>query len=64
MSIAAFESVVDDGVIRPAQPLNLRDRTKVYILVPEAQPKVPVIVSPRLAHSNQVADFRVEVTDG
>jgi predicted DNA-binding antitoxin AbrB/MazE fold protein len=62
MSVSALEGVVDDGIIRPAQPLNLPDGTKVYILVPETHQGGAVIVSPRLVHPEQITDFRMEVS--
>ncbi len=63
MSVSAMEGVVDDGVIRPAQRLQVPDGTRVYILVPEPESKIPAILSPRLVHPEQIADFRMEVSD-
>jgi predicted DNA-binding antitoxin AbrB/MazE fold protein len=64
MSNVALEGVVEKGVIRPVRPLGLAEGTKVYIVVPEIESRPPTIESPRLVHPEQVADFRMEVSEG
>jgi hypothetical protein len=64
MSVATFEGIVEDGQIRLKPDVRLPDKTKVYVLVPDIQVEpVARIVSPRLAHPEQAADFRMEVAE-
>jgi predicted DNA-binding antitoxin AbrB/MazE fold protein len=63
MSVVALEGIVEKGVIRPLRPLVLAEGAKVYIVVPEAEPKPGAIESPRLVHPEQAADFRMEVSE-
>ena len=64
MGIVTYEGIVDHGQIRLKTPVHLPDKTKVYIVVPEI-PLEPVahIASPRLAHAEQVVDFKMEVSE-
>jgi hypothetical protein len=64
MSVATFEATVEDGLIRLPDNVRLPNRTKVYVVVPQAE-VIPTafIASPRLAHPEQVVDFRKEVTE-
>jgi len=64
MSVVAMEGVIEKGVIRPVRPLGLAEGTKVYIVVPEPESRAAAIESPRLVHPEQVADFRMEVSEG
>jgi hypothetical protein len=64
MSIITFEGVVDQGQIRLNTNIRLRDKTKVYVVVPEFQVEQVVhIFTPRLAHPEQAADFKMEVVE-
>jgi hypothetical protein len=62
MKVATYEGIVEDGSVRLPDDVSLPEKTKVYIVVPtvEAQP-VAHLRSPRLARSDQIADFRKEV---
>jgi hypothetical protein len=64
MSVATFEGVVEDGRIQLSADVHLPDKTKVYVIVPglETAP-VTRISSPRLAHPEQSADFKMEVIE-
>jgi hypothetical protein len=64
MSVVTYEGVVEDGQIRLKADVRLPNRTKVYVLVPEDQ-AAPVarVISPRLAHPEQGADFRIEISE-
>jgi hypothetical protein len=64
MSIVTIEGVVEHGQIRLKNDVQLPDNTKVYVVVPNMQvEQIAYIVSPRLAHPEQVADFALEVTE-
>ena len=64
MNIAAFAGVVENGQIRLETNIRLPEQTRVYVLVPnlKAQPTIH-IVSPRLVHRKQTADFRKEIVE-
>jgi hypothetical protein len=64
MKVTAFEGVVEHGQIRLPAGVRLPEKAKVYIVVPdvEVQP-VAYIGSPRLAHPEQLADFKKEVVE-
>jgi hypothetical protein len=64
VGVLTFEGMVEDGQIRLVAGVRLPDKTKVYVVVPEAgiEP-VGRILSPRLAHPEQSADFRLEVSE-
>ena len=40
MSVATFEGVVENGQVRLAGGVHLPERTKVYVVVPEAEAEV------------------------
>ena len=64
MSVTTFEGIVDQGQIKLKNGVRLPDNIKVYIVVPDLQPvPQPKIHSPRLAHPEQAADFKMEVTE-
>jgi nitrogen regulatory protein PII len=64
MNVVTFEGIVEDGRIRLKADVRLPDKTKVYVLVPDMQvEEVARIISPRLAHRKDVADFVMEVAE-
>jgi hypothetical protein len=64
MSVVTFEGIVEDGQIRLKPEVRLPDRTKVYVLVPDMQvEEVARLISPRLAHREQAADFVMNVAE-
>jgi len=64
MGIVAYEGVVEQGQIRLKAGVRLPEKTQVYVIVPDVQIKQSAgIVSPRLAHPEQVADFELEVIE-
>lgn len=64
MAILTLEGIVEQGRIRLPDNVTLPERTKVYVLVPDAgttpQAHVP---SPRLAHPEQAADFAKQIVE-
>ena len=64
MSIITLEGIVEEGQIRFKSNLQLPDKTKVYIVIPEIQLESRAhIISPRLANPAQAVDFKMEVTE-
>ena len=64
MSIVALEGVVEHGQIRLKNDVHLPNNTKVYVVVPSMQiEQIAYVVSPRLAHPEQAADFKLEVVE-
>jgi len=64
MSVLTFEGIVEEGRIRLKPDVRLPDKTKVYVLVPDMQvEEVARLISPRLAHREQAADFVMEVAE-
>jgi hypothetical protein len=62
MSLITFEATVEDGHIRLPSDVRLPNHTRVYVLVPDPQ-AAPVarVISPRLVHPEQAADFQMQV---
>lgn len=65
MSVVTLEGVVDKGQIRLKSNVLLPERTRVYVIIPDVQiEQIAYIFSPRLAHPEQAADFKMEVVEG
>jgi len=63
MSIVTLEGIVEKGQIQLKGNLQLPDKTKVYVVVPDIHvEKYARIFSPRLANPEQAIDFKMEVT--
>lgn len=64
MDIATFEGVVEQGQIHLKTGVRLPDKTKVYVVVPGFRVEQVVhIFTPRLAHPEQAADFKMEIVE-
>jgi len=64
MQVITYEGIVENGQIRLKSGIRLPEKTKVYIVIPDLDPsKVIHIHSPRLAHPEQAADFKMEVIE-
>jgi len=64
MSIVTLEGIVEKGQIRLKPNLQLPDKTKVYVVVPNIQvERYARIFSPRLANPGQAIDFKMEVAE-
>ena len=56
MKTAAFEALVENGIIRLLEPKPLPDHTRVIVVIPESpEDDVPQLRTPRLVNP---ADFR------
>ncbi len=64
MTLTTYEGVVEKGKIRLKARVRLPENTKVIVVVPEdGQRKTARVVSPRLVHRKQAADFKMIVTE-
>ncbi len=64
MSIATYEGVVEQGQIKLKNGLKLREKTTVYVVVPEPQTiTLPTIHTPRLANPQQADEFKMEIAE-
>jgi hypothetical protein len=64
MSSQTFEGVVEGGQIRLDPRVQLPERTKVLVIVLEASRRpTQRIVTPRLAHPEQIIDFQMQVEE-
>jgi tetratricopeptide (TPR) repeat protein len=62
MSVLTLEGLVENGRIRLVDGTVLPDKTKVYVVVPDAALQPSHLWSPRLADPEQAAEFRMQVT--
>ena len=64
MPVVTLEGVVEHGQIKLKANIPLPDNTKVYVVIPDLQIEQSArLVSPRLAHPAQAADFEMEVSE-
>jgi hypothetical protein len=64
MAIQTLEGVVENGRIRLEDDVTLPEHTKVYVIIPRLETGRPArIMSPRLAHPEQAADFVLQVIE-
>jgi hypothetical protein len=64
MSVRTFEGFVEKGQIKLKAPVNLPDRTKVYVVVPDSEVEQTAhVYSPRLANPEQASEFEMEIVE-
>ncbi len=66
MTITTYEGVVENGKIRLKAGIKLPENAKVYIIIPDLKTekkKAVQILTPRLAHREQAARFKMQVTE-
>ena len=62
--LATYEGVVENGHVTLPSDAHIPDQTRVYLLVPDANPqRTHYIASPRLVHREQARDFELEVIE-
>ena len=62
MSVTTIEGIVVNGQIQLTTNVQLPDKTKVYVVIPNVQLNPTArIVTPRLADPGQAKDFKLEV---
>lgn len=65
MKVTTFEGFVENGQVRLPVSIRLPEKAKVYVVVPDVEiPSAAYVGSPRLAHPEQVVDFKKEVVEG
>ena len=66
MAVTTYEGVVEKGKIRLKTGVKLPENAKVYVIIPDLKTekrKVVQILTPRLAHREDAARFKMTVTD-
>jgi len=64
MSVMTLQGVIENGQIRLADDVHLPEKTTVYVVVPGIEiPPTVHLRSPRLVHSEQIADFCKQVEE-
>ncbi|MEX2317403.1 MAG: hypothetical protein WD669_09645 [Pirellulales bacterium] len=64
MTISTLEGVVENGQIRLLEGITLPEKAKVFVIVPELEPRPKArIYSPRLAHTEQAGDFVKQIIE-
>lgn len=64
MKGATYEGIVENGNVRLTDGIPLPEMTKVYVVVPDAEPqRVVHLRSPGLVHPEQAKDFIEEVIE-
>ena len=62
--LATYEGVVENGHVTLPPEVDIPEKTRVYVLVPDVDAKRTYkIMSPRLAHPEQAKDFVMEVIE-
>ena len=61
MSLATFEGIVENGQIKLREDIQLPERTRVFVVVPEAMKPRVRIMSPRLANAAEATKFEMKV---
>jgi len=65
MTVATYEGVVEKGKIRLKPGVKLPENAKVFVIVPDVtmeKKKLVQILTPRLAHREDAARFKMTVT--
>jgi len=65
MTITTYEGIVEKGAIRLKSGVRLPENMKVYVIVPglqEDQKKTAQVLTPRLVHRGQAAEFKMKVS--
>lgn len=61
--VETYEAIVENGQIKLADSVHLREHSKVYVIVPsDAESNQFYVASPRLAQPEQAADFVKDVS--
>jgi hypothetical protein len=62
--LATSEGIIEDGRVRLPSDAGIPEKTRVYVLVPEAETLSAMnFVSPHLANPQQARDFQMEVIE-
>ena len=62
--LATYEGVVENGHVTLPPNVDIPEKTRVYVLVPDAEAQKTLhIASPRLVHPEQAKDFEMQVIE-
>ena len=62
--LATYEGIVENGHVTLPPDTDIPEKTRVYVLVPDADAqRTYKVMSPRLAHPEQAKDFKMEVIE-
>jgi hypothetical protein len=62
--LATYEGIIEDGRVRLPSDAGIPEKTRVYVLVPEAETlSATYVASPHLADPQQARDFQMEVIE-
>ncbi|MFY9226532.1 MAG: antitoxin AF2212-like protein [Blastocatellia bacterium] len=64
MKLATYEAVVENGQIKLLENIELPEKAKVYVIIPEEKVLETVYIrSPRLVDKSKLADFHKEMIE-
>jgi len=64
MQITAYEGVIENGIIKLKTNVNLPEKMRVYVIIPNLETEKTVrVYSPRLVHPEQAVDFKKEIIE-
>lgn len=64
MNVITYEAVIENGQVRLPQAVQLPEKAKVYVVVPELNlPSMARLSSPRLVDPEQAKYFEKEVVE-
>lgn len=64
MKVATYEAVVENGQIKLLANIELPEKAKVYVIIPEEKVLETVYIrSPRLVDKSKLADFHKEMIE-
>ena len=62
--LTTYEGIIEDGRVTLPPDTNIPDKTRVYVLVPNAETQPTLYVaSPRLVHPEQAKDFEKQIIE-
>ncbi|MBK7995291.1 MAG: DUF104 domain-containing protein [Blastocatellia bacterium] len=64
MKVTTYEAIIENGQIKLLTPVELPEKAKVYVIIPEEKILDTVYIrSPRLVDKSKLADFRKEMIE-
>ncbi len=62
--LATYEGIIENGRVTLPPNTDIPDKTRVYVLVPDAEMQPTLYVaSPRLVHPEQAKDFEKQIIE-
>jgi len=64
MQVTAYEGIIENGQIRLKTNVDLPEKMRVYVIIPNLETEKTVrVYSPRLVHPEQAVDFKKEIIE-